>query len=62
MGVEVTSLLVRQLVEAYKAYKICHLVGLKKEKSHCYSLRFLQKSHTKNRRDFEKMLALQLIR
>ena len=30
-AVEVTSL-VRQLVEAYKAHKFCHLVVLKKEK------------------------------
>ena len=38
-----------QLVNAaYKAYEICHFVGLKKEKSHCYSLRFLRKAPTKN--------------
>ena len=37
----------RQLVDAaYKAYKICHFVGLKE--SHCNSLRFLRKAPTKN--------------
>ena len=45
MVVEVTSL-VWQLVEAavYKPYKICHVVGFKKNQ--CYSLRFLPRAPT----------------
>ena len=39
------KLQVRQLVDAaYKAYEICQFVGLKKKKSHYYSLRFSSKS------------------
>ena len=45
-----SSSLVWLLVEAtaYRAYKICHVVGLKK--SQCYSLRFIRKAPTKNKR------------
>ena len=54
MAVEIVSL-VWQLVEAtssaYKAYKICHVVGLKK--SQCHSLRFLRKAPTKNYQEKE---------
>ena len=44
------SLTLAVLVEAtaYKAYEICHLVGL--EKNQCSSLRFLRKAPTKNYR------------
>ena len=47
-----------QLVDAaYKAYEICHFVGLKKKKSHCYSLRFLRNMLTKNSRSSVLILA-----
>ena len=49
MPVEVVWQLVL-VKSAYKAYKICHFVGLRKrekKKSHCYSLRFLRKAPTK---------------
>ena len=32
------------LVPTYKIYKICQFVGLKKKRSHYYSLRFSSKS------------------
>ena len=44
-----SSSLVWQSVEAtaYQAYKICHVVDLKKKKSQCYRMRFLRKARLK---------------
>ena len=49
MAVEVTTVwqIVEATASAYKVSETCHFVGLKKKKSHCYSLRFLRKAPTK---------------